>query len=74
MNTISQWQVFSPIPFVGFHPDIIYTNNKIREFDVSRNFGRYDELNYNSIAFYAKDYTSSEKDQIYFLSVFQKLV
>ena len=70
MNTINQWQVFSPIPFVEFHPDIIHTDNKI-DFDVVRNLGRYDDYNYNSVAFYAKDYTNSKKKKkiilIYFL-------
>lgn len=64
MNTINQWQVFSPIPFVEFHPDIIYKDNKITEFDVVRNLGRYDEYNFNSVAFYAKDYTNSKKKKI----------
>lgn len=60
MNTINQWQVFSPIPFVEFHPDIIYNEDKNIEFDVVRNLGRYNDFNFNSIGFYAKDYISSE--------------
>lgn len=61
MNTINQWQVFSPIPFVEFHPDIIYTEGKNVEFDVIRNLGRYNDFNFNSVGFYAKDYTSTRK-------------
>ncbi|XP_046743414.1 chondroitin sulfate synthase 2 [Diprion similis] len=63
MNTISQWQVFSPMPFAEYHPDIAYTDSKAKEneLDVNRNYGRYDEYNFNHIAFYAKDYTSIRK-------------
>lgn len=62
MNTISQWQVFSPIPFSEYHPDIVYMESKLKEneFDITRNHGRYDEYNFNHVAFYAKDYTASE--------------
>lgn len=59
MNTISQYQIFSPIPFVEFHPDIVHMNDaKNFETDINRNHGRYDEHNFNSIAFYAKDYNA----------------
>ncbi|XP_046617698.1 chondroitin sulfate synthase 2 [Neodiprion virginianus] len=63
MNTISQWQVFSPMPFVEYHPDIAYSESKAKEneLDINRNYGRYDEYNFNHVAFYAKDYTSIRK-------------
>ncbi|XP_048514629.1 chondroitin sulfate glucuronyltransferase isoform X2 [Athalia rosae] len=63
MNTISQWQIFSAIPFSEYHPDIVYTLAKPRdnELDINRNYGRYDEYNFNHIAFYAKDYTTTRK-------------
>lgn len=58
MNTIIQWQVFSPIPFSEYNPDIAYSTSKAREneLDINRNFGRYDEYNFNHVSFYAKDY------------------
>lgn len=57
MNTISQWQVFSPIPFVQYHPDVInYNKNPYTKFDIIHSHGRYDEYNYDFVAFYAKDY------------------
>lgn len=60
MNTISRYQIFSPIPFIEFHPDIIYTDEVPHdEVDVNSNFGKYDEHNYNNIAFYIKDYNAS---------------
>ncbi|KAK2581524.1 hypothetical protein KPH14_005183 [Odynerus spinipes] len=62
MNTISQYQVFSPIPFVAYHPDIIYTDDsKHLEVDINHNYGRYDEYDYNNIAFYVKDYIAMRK-------------
>lgn len=60
MNTINQYQVFCPIPFVEFHPDIAHINDiKQVDTDINRNHGRYDEYNYNNIAFYVKDYNAS---------------
>lgn len=67
MNTINQYQIFSPIPFVAYHPDIIYTDdNKHIEVDINHNYGRYDEYNYNNIAFYVKDYIASMLYEISF--------
>lgn len=62
MNTISHYQIFSPIPFIEFHPDIIYADEATpNEVDVNSNYGKYDEQNYNNIAFYIKDYNASMK-------------
>lgn len=62
MNTISQWQVFSPIPFVQYHPDIINynENTKNTDFDILHNHGRYDTYNFDSVSFYAKDYVTGK--------------
>ncbi|XP_003699976.1 chondroitin polymerizing factor [Megachile rotundata] len=61
MNTISQYQIFSPIPFMEFHPDIAHMNDVKQDTDINRNHGRYDEYNYNNIAFYARDYNAMRK-------------
>lgn len=62
MNTISRYQIFSPIPFIEFHPDIIYAEETApNEVDVNSNYGKYDEQNYNNIAFYNRDYNASMK-------------
>ncbi|XP_070159253.1 chondroitin sulfate synthase 2 [Polyergus mexicanus] len=59
MNTISRYQIFSPIPFIEFHPDIIYVEEAApNEVDVNSNYGKYDEQNYNNIAFYIRDYNA----------------
>lgn len=62
MNTISQTQIFSPVPFTEFHPDIAYADANVQrpELDVNRNYGKYDSYNFNSISFYVKDYMRSE--------------
>lgn len=59
MNTINQYQIFSPIPFMEFHPDIAHINDMKQDTDINRNHGRYDEYNYNNIAFYVRDYNAS---------------
>ncbi|CAK9814853.1 Chondroitin sulfate synthase 2 [Anthophora plagiata] len=61
MNTINQYQVFSPIPFVEYHPDVVHMNDVQVEADINRNHGRYDEYNYNNIAFYARDYNAMRR-------------
>ncbi|KAK0089693.1 hypothetical protein PV325_006116 [Microctonus aethiopoides] len=62
MNTISQWQIYCPIPFVEFHPDLAYADElKKINIDLNRNHGRYDELNYESISFYKIDYQTMRK-------------
>lgn len=62
MNTISRYQIFSPIPFIEFHPDIIYAEEAVaNEVDVNSNYGKYDEQNYDNIAFYIRDYNASMK-------------
>ncbi|XP_043264218.1 chondroitin sulfate synthase 2 isoform X2 [Colletes gigas] len=62
MNTINQYQIFSPIPFVEFHPDIAHMNDiKQVDTDINRNHGRYDEYNYNNIAFYVRDYNAMRR-------------
>lgn len=60
MNTINRYQIFSPIPFIEYHPDIIYADEVVThdEVDVNSNYGKYDEQNYNNIAFYIKDYNA----------------
>ncbi|XP_076473793.1 chondroitin polymerizing factor isoform X2 [Bombus vancouverensis nearcticus] len=62
MNTINQYQVFSPIPFMEYHPDIAHMNDiKQVDTDINRNHGRYDEYNFNNIAFYVRDYNTMRK-------------
>lgn len=72
MNTISRYQIFSPIPFIEYHPDIIYADEVAHdEVDVNSNYGKYDEQNYNNIAFYIKDYNASTSRTHIFIINFQ---
>lgn len=62
MNTINQYQIFSPIPFIEYHPDIVHINDvKKVNTDINRNYGKYDEYNFNNIAFYVRDYNIMRK-------------
>lgn len=72
MNTISQWQVFSPIPFVQYNPDIIkyHENSKSIDFDILHNHGRYDKHNFDSVSFYAKDYMTGK----YIIQLYKKSI
>lgn len=60
MNTIKEWQIFSPIPFSEYDPKIVYNQDFARpkEMDINKNYGHYDDLNTDHISFYVKDYRS----------------
>ncbi|KAJ9598451.1 hypothetical protein L9F63_010847, partial [Diploptera punctata] len=60
MNTISGWQVFSPIPFTEYHPDIVYgtTNPHSKELEIDKTIGHFDSRDFSHIAFHAHDYTA----------------
>ncbi|XP_046685952.1 chondroitin sulfate synthase 2-like [Homalodisca vitripennis] len=63
MNTVLDFQVFSPIPFTEYHPDIIYNENRPQppELDINKNYGHYDSTNFKHISFYTADYLKARK-------------
>ncbi|PSN43934.1 Chondroitin sulfate synthase 2 [Blattella germanica] len=63
MNTISGWQIFSPVPFSEYHPDIVYSasNTQPKELDIDKSYGHYDTREFGHIAFHARDYTTARK-------------
>lgn len=63
MNTIKDWQIFSPIPFSEFNPIIVYNQDlqRTKEMDINKNYGHYDNLNSDHISFYVKDYRAVRK-------------
>lgn len=63
MNTIKDWQIFSPIPFSEFNPVIVYNQDlqRPKEMDINKNYGHYDDLNTDHISFYVKDYRAVRK-------------
>lgn len=58
MNTIQNWQVFSPVPFREYHPAIVYEGEPPAEVELNKQSGHYDSTNTQHISFYASDYLS----------------
>lgn len=56
MNTIQNYQIFCPIPFRQYDPNV----TKLTNFEVNKNSGHFDREEYKYIAFYSKDYVSSK--------------
>ncbi|XP_071487454.1 chondroitin sulfate synthase 2-like [Diadema antillarum] len=62
MNTIAGWQVFFPIPFAQFDPEIIYAESpNPGTIDISKQVGRFDDSSYEHAAFYNSDYKTARK-------------
>lgn len=70
MNTIHGTQVFSPIPFTQFHPNLAvgYKNFRKEEptfkapvIEIKNGQGRFDQENFDHISFYVFDYLTSRK-------------
>ncbi|KAB0791849.1 hypothetical protein PPYR_03649 [Photinus pyralis] len=57
MNTISNFQVFSPIPFRQYNPNVTHAD----ALDVKKTVGHFDRDEYKYIAFYGKDYVTARK-------------
>lgn len=61
INTISGWQLFSPIPFAEYNPDVSFpglTRNEV--LNISTNQGFYDVQDTQHISFYMADYLSGK--------------
>ena len=57
MNTILGKQVFCPIPFVEYHPAIVYGKKRPSStLSFNTSLGHFDNLNYHHISFYKSDY------------------
>lgn len=54
MNTIQGYQVFNPIPFIEYSPNI--TQRVSSCIDITKNIGHFNVHNNNHISFYVKDY------------------
>nr|XP_018911367.1 PREDICTED: chondroitin sulfate synthase 2 [Bemisia tabaci] len=61
MNTIQNWQVFSPVPFREYHPAIVYEGEPPAEVELNKQSGHYDSTNTQHISFYASDYLSARQ-------------
>lgn len=62
INTISGWQLFSPIPFAEYNPDVSFPgSSKSEALNISTNQGFYDLHETQHISFYMADYLSARK-------------
>ncbi|CAL4137218.1 unnamed protein product, partial [Meganyctiphanes norvegica] len=61
MNTVSNWQVFSPVPFAFYHPGVIEDVGAYDKKDVNRNVGHFARYNFHHISFYVSDYLTVRK-------------
>ncbi|KAF5291737.1 hypothetical protein FQA39_LY14225 [Lamprigera yunnana] len=57
MNTVSNFQVFSPIPFRQYNPNVTRTD----AFEVKKAIGHFDHEEYRYISFYGRDYVAARK-------------
>lgn len=54
MNTIANFQIFSPIPFKQYNPKV----SQITTLEINKNTGHFDRDEYRYVAFYGKDYVA----------------
>ena len=63
MNAIRNWQVFFPIPFAAYNPDLIYDKNKNEyppeEIEIKAAAGHFDIYDYDNSCFYFDDYSKA---------------
>lgn len=62
MNTIAGWQVFFPVPFAQYHPDIIYKAKTYPNvIEINKNHGHFDVHSFDHFSFYGSDYIAGRK-------------
>ncbi|XP_037075506.1 chondroitin sulfate synthase 2-like [Pollicipes pollicipes] len=63
MQTIRGWEIFCPIPWVEYHPDLIYNDGaRGDKLEIHKNYGHFDGDFYGILSFYMDDYlTMREK-------------
>ncbi|XP_050729542.1 chondroitin sulfate synthase 2-like [Eriocheir sinensis] len=59
MNTILNWQVFSPVPFTQYHPELVTTKESYAKMDLNKSNGRFDAYNFDHLSFYVADYVAA---------------
>ncbi|XP_044260141.1 chondroitin sulfate synthase 2 [Tribolium madens] len=57
MNTIANFQIFSPIPFKQYDPKV----SQVATLDINKNSGHFDRDDYKYVSFYGKDYIAARK-------------
>ncbi|XP_068593944.1 chondroitin sulfate glucuronyltransferase [Cebidichthys violaceus] len=60
MNSINNWQVFFPIHFQDFNPDVAYHNQqRPAAADLIKDAGHFDRMSFEEACFYNSDYMST---------------
>lgn len=63
LNTIRNYQVFFPIPFNEYMPNIIYPMRPFPdEVEINKNVGYFNTFTYEYVSFYNSDYLSIKKE------------
>ena len=63
MNTIQGWQVFFPIGFWQYKPNLIYDEKPYpTTIEINRNVGHFDEYNFEHASFYNADYVHARRN------------
>ncbi|XP_014241886.1 chondroitin sulfate synthase 2 [Cimex lectularius] len=67
MGTITGKQVYSPIPFTEYNPEIVFRNVSQRNtvLEIHKNSGRFDIDNTRHLSFYLNDYTAARSNITY---------
>ena len=62
MNTIANWQVFFPVGFWQYKPNLIYDDKPYpTTIEINKNVGHFDRHSYYHTGFYNSDYTTARK-------------
>lgn len=60
MNSINNWQVFFPIHFQDYNPDVAYHNQqRPATFDMVKDAGHFDRMSFEEACFYNSDYMAT---------------
>ena len=65
MNTISKWQVFFPIGFFQYRPNLVYDQIPYpTTIEINKNVGHFDHNSYEHASFYNFDYVTARREMI----------
>lgn len=65
MNTIGEFQIFNPIPFRQYNPEV----SGVETLEIHKDCGHFDREEYKYISFYGKDYVKGIIDQFFVIGV-----
>lgn len=54
-------QIFSPIPFILYHPDLVEDSKSYSKKEIKTKNGHFDKYYFDAISFYADDYMKGIK-------------